>query len=380
MDNHRYDVVFLNFSVPLETRYSTMGELVNLVFNLNRIGVKSGICIIPPINFDSDKFSKSRNNLSLNIWNSLSMHKITASLVRRLLLKNSNEDLKNINILKVKNFDDLTKIDTRYMASWLWESAYVLNKIKLPDKVKKLQILHYGWIPEFLTDYFPEKHLTMFKEMYFSNMTKIAISKEQFNDFKDVKVYHWLQGINLKIFFNKKNGINQTLQILIPLRRPREKGAIYAIKAAEIIHHHNSNVKIISYGDYTGNIPDFMEHRGRVDMNDLIQLYRNSDIFILPSIQEGFSFPGLEAMASGCVVVSTKNGGSEQYIIDGVNGFLVENCNGEAIAEKVLELLNNKEYLNTIIKNAQVSVLEFSYEKAADRFKNILEEIDNSQQ
>lgn len=378
MGQSRYDIVFLNFGIPLETRYNTLGELINLVYYLNRYGIKSAICIIPFPDFYSNQ-SKKRNKLLDFFGNFLSSHQSIENIVRKLFLHYSKEDLINIDVLKVRELDDLKKIDTRCLVSWLWESAYMLNKIKLDNGTKKIQILHYGWMPDFLIDYFPSGLLSSFKETYFSDMIKIAISKNQFDDFKEVKVYHWLQGINLKLFFNTKNEIKKPLQILMPLRRPKEKGAVYAIEATEIIHRQDDKIKIISYGDYQGNIPSFIEHHGKIDIINLIKLYREADIYILPSLAEGFSFPGLEAMASGCIIISTKNGGSEQYINDSVNGFLVEASNAEAIAEKISELIKkDQEYLKTIITNAQKSVLEYSYEKAAERFSNIIKEIDNS--
>ena len=94
-------------------------------------------------------------------------------------------------------------------------------------------------------------------EAYYSGMTKVAISKEQTGDFNGRKVYHWLQGINVDIFFRQKAAICDPPRILIPLRKPKEKGAIYALQAAEIIFRHNRDVAINSFGDYKGKYPRF---------------------------------------------------------------------------------------------------------------------------
>ena len=110
-------------------------------------------------------------------------------------------------------------------------------------------------------------------------------------------------------------------------------------------------------------------------MDNFSNLYRESDIFILPSLEEGFSFPGLEAMASGCVVISTKNGGSDQYITDGFNGLLVERGDVKAMANAVLKLVDDPVTLRSLITNAQKVVWEYTYEKSAQRFINILKEI-----
>ena len=164
-----------------------------------------------------------------------------------------NYALKNININNLN--DKITLLNAGYGEDSeikIDENKITYTATALISSNQGKEIKIYS-LKTLITYQFP-----IFKEMYFSNMIKIAISKKQFSDFKDVKVYHWLQGINLQIFFNKKSSINQPLSILIPLRRPLEKGAIYAIKATEIIHEHNKDVKIISYGDYSGNIPDFM--------------------------------------------------------------------------------------------------------------------------
>jgi glycosyltransferase involved in cell wall biosynthesis len=47
------------------------------------------------------------------------------------------------------------------------------------------------------------------------------------------------------------------------------------------------------------------------------------DLFVIPSHQEGLCIAALEAMACGVPVVSTRCGGPEDYVIDGVTGQLV---------------------------------------------------------
>jgi glycosyltransferase involved in cell wall biosynthesis len=259
--------------------------------------------------------------------------------------------------------------------SWDWASAYYLAKFNVPS-FRKIQVLHYEPLEEYLKDYMPADLIPKFIEAYYSDMTKVAISKVQMGDFNGRKVYHWLQGINLDIFFRQKTAIGDPPRILIPLRKPKEKGAFYALQAAEIIFRHNRDVAISSFGDYKGNVPGFINHHGRVNFFTLLELYRESDIFVLPSIAEGFSYPGLEAMASGCALVSTRNGGSDQYITDRHDGILVEPGDGSALAKAVIELIENRRLLKKIIFNGQETVLGYSYQKASERFIEILREIE----
>ncbi|ARJ66570.1 hypothetical protein WV31_13270 [Magnetospirillum sp. ME-1] len=63
---------------------------------------------------------------------------------------------------------------------------------------------------------------------------------------------------------------------------------------------------------------------GEIAHDQLAAFYQNLDLFVLPSHQEGLCIAGLEAMASGVPVISTRCGGPEDYVRDGETGFLVE--------------------------------------------------------
>ncbi len=78
---------------------------------------------------------------------------------------------------------------------------------------------------------------------------------------------------------------------------------------------------------------------------DLADFYRSLDLFVIPSDQEGLGIAGLEAMAAGCAVISTRCGGPEDYVVDGENGRLVGFDPGElagAIAEILLDVARHR--------------------------------------
>ncbi len=76
----------------------------------------------------------------------------------------------------------------------------------------------------------------------------------------------------------------------------------------------------------------------REDVPHLLQLM---DVFVLSSLDEGFSLVTLEAMAAGKPVVVTRSGGPEEIVEDGVHGDLVPTNDASAIAEKTLLLLQD---------------------------------------
>jgi D-inositol-3-phosphate glycosyltransferase len=71
-------------------------------------------------------------------------------------------------------------------------------------------------------------------------------------------------------------------------------------------------------------ISSYVKFLGEISSIDLRKEYENADIFVLTPKQEGLGIVFLEAMSYGLPVVSTKCGGSEGIIQDGVNGYLIE--------------------------------------------------------
>lgn len=77
---------------------------------------------------------------------------------------------------------------------------------------------------------------------------------------------------------------------------------------------------------------------GRRD--DVPALLRGSDVFVFPSLAEGFALALLEALAVGLPVVATRVGGAEEAITSGENGFLVPPGDPEALAAALIALLD----------------------------------------
>ncbi|MBW2312150.1 MAG: glycosyltransferase [Deltaproteobacteria bacterium] len=75
--------------------------------------------------------------------------------------------------------------------------------------------------------------------------------------------------------------------------------------------------------------------------HDIPQLLAASDISVVASHEEGFSNVILESMASGLPVVATRVGGNPEAVVDGVTGWLVPPRNPTAMAEKIIDLLND---------------------------------------
>ena len=103
--------------------------------------------------------------------------------------------------------------------------------------------------------------------------------------------------------------------------------------------------------------------------------YRAADVFVLPSLIEGFPMALLEAMAHGCAVASTDCGGPRHIIRDGENGLLVAQGDEAALAAG-LERLMGDEGLRQRLGEAAVEVCDrFSPERIRGQWWSLFGEL-----
>ncbi|MBO6087994.1 glycosyltransferase family 4 protein [bacterium] len=112
---------------------------------------------------------------------------------------------------------------------------------------------------------------------------------------------------------------------------------------------------------------------GELEQEQVYEKMRESDVFILPSTDETFGMVYLEAMASGCITVCTKNDGIDGIIKDGENGFLTE-PDVENIKDTILKIKTlPPETIETIKQNTLETVKEYTSSKVAENYlKEIL--------
>ena len=127
----------------------------------------------------------------------------------------------------------------------------------------------------------------------------------------------------------------------------------------------SSTPKLLALAEAHG-ISKHIQFLGRLSQEKLKAFYQSLALFLIPSEQEGLAIVGIEAMACGVPVISTKCGGPEAYVQHGFNGYLCE-FDAFEIAKCVSELLENGEQYLKFSKAARTRVLE---DYAQDAFES----------
>ncbi len=89
---------------------------------------------------------------------------------------------------------------------------------------------------------------------------------------------------------------------------------------------------------------------GYVPFIDLIKFYNSADLFVFPSLYEGFGLPPLEAMACGCPVITSNTSSLPEVVGDA--GIMVDPNNLIELTDKMYHILTNESLKMDLIKKA----------------------------
>jgi glycosyltransferase involved in cell wall biosynthesis len=145
----------------------------------------------------------------------------------------------------------------------------------------------------------------------------------------------------------------QEITLLFVGRLHNAKGLNYLLEALSLIGTDGLKLRVVgdtkSYGNHSSQIFDLVqtlgiknqiEFTGEVcNIETIIRIYREADIFVLPSVWDTAPVCLWEAMCMGLPIVATNVGGIPEFVEDNVNGFLVPPKNSKALKEAILKLI-----------------------------------------
>jgi glycosyltransferase involved in cell wall biosynthesis len=94
---------------------------------------------------------------------------------------------------------------------------------------------------------------------------------------------------------------------------------------------------------------------------DIRVAYRDADVFVFPSLVEGFGMVTMEAMGSGLPVIVTE--GSKAVVRDGTDGFVLEPGNVDALVESMTRLAEDASLRNTLGRHARQQAHLYTWDR-----------------
>lgn len=149
------------------------------------------------------------------------------------------------------------------------------------------------------------------------------------------------------------------------------KGLGYLVRAWQELDLRDAKLKIMGC-KAAFDVPN-METLGWIPDEEVLEVYRGADVFILPSLEEGMALVTLEAMASGLPCIVTRQTGAP--IEDGKDGMVIPIRDVKAIKNSLWWFYDNRGAIKRMGRNARKKAEKMPWSKFREDFMKTLEEI-----
>ncbi|HHX00573.1 MAG TPA: glycosyltransferase [Acholeplasmataceae bacterium] len=219
-----------------------------------------------------------------------------------------------------------------------------------------------------------------------SNATKLSAINATNIDSNKYKVIY--NGIDLKPFINaKKVGSIPKAKdekiIVCVARLEHRKRQKFLIDAFNLVKHKvNAMLVLVGDGPLYNELKNYIKEldlESRVlllgSRNDVPSILKEADLFILPSMEEGFGNVIIEAMAAKVCVIASKVGGIPEIITHNENGLLFDVDNINLLSKLIIDVITNDNLRNKIAEKALETVNKFSKENMVNEHEKTYQEL-----
>jgi glycosyltransferase involved in cell wall biosynthesis len=179
-------------------------------------------------------------------------------------------------------------------------------------------------------------------------------------------------GIDLERFFPTQAERPETLTILMLHHEVAFKGVADGLSVLRRIHAAFPEIQIRLFGMHP--FPEkepWMDHVQNPSPEALLALYQQADIYLAPSLKEGWHLPPMEAMACGCAVVATRVGCIPVLESDG-NLLSAEPGDVEGLFQHLDSLVRNPDLLRATARKGRETILKYGWENKSRDLEKVL--------
>ena len=249
-----------------------------------------------------------------------------------------------------------------------WTSSYYVNRLK-ESKGKKSYLAqdHEIW----------NCNEELAKGSYKLDISKIVVSsylKNLLDRIYDEDSIEIMPGIKYDVFYNDNKIFNEPPVISFAdhqLENKNIKGAISVIKK---LKNNYPELKFKVFGVSKFNeFPEFVEFKACRDDEDVRKMYCGSDIFLFPSLYEGFGLPPAEAMACSCAVVGNAVAAFPEFSIHEKNAVHCDPDDINGLYEGLCSLIEDREKLKRISFAASEDIRKvLNWEDSLNKFEEVI--------
>lgn len=259
----------------------------------------------------------------------------------------------------------------RVPGDYAWEQA--TQRYRVTDSIDEFQNKKYSRRIEFLRKIqkltVNGANTVITPSMYFKHLVSKWVKNPE-------KVFCIYNGIDLSVI-PKHTGIYESKTIVSAGRLVPWKGFATLIKILRFLPEWK--LFIVGDGPMREELKKFsvqngVESRvffwGQIQREELIRKIQNSEVFVLNTSFESFSFQVVEAMVAGTPVITTKIGNLSEIIDDGKSGILVTPDDERALISAIRHLSSDKLFREKIITEARGKSQQFSVGNTSDSLLN----------
>ena len=200
-------------------------------------------------------------------------------------------------------------------------------------------------------------------------------------------------GVDLGIFrknkgnFRKKYGVDGKMILFVGQPIPR-KGPEYLVRSMKYVIEKFPECKCVFIGYKPNAEIEKLCHElglennimfiGFLEEEDKIDAYKEADVFVMPTLYEGFGIVFVEAMASGCPIITTNVAGVPEIVEDRKNGLLVKPKDETAIAKAVIKILSEKKMASKFSENNIKKARLYDWNKLVNLYEECFEDAINN--
>lgn len=271
-------------------------------------------------------------------------------------------------IRQFKTYEDMTlalsPVDAIKVATW-WETAEV---VFLASTHKGIPI---QFVQEFETWFYPDDRVARAAVVasYRPEFRYITIADYQLEELQEIGISAELisVGYDETIYFPISEDTSEKSGMLAVGRSFFQKNFEMTYKAWLMMGEKRPHLTLF------GHEPKIISNERSTymvmpDNPTVNQLYNSSQIFVQTSRHEGFCLPIIEAMASGCPVITTDSHGNRGFCFDGENCIIVEHDDVEGLSHKIEELIGNPQLQNKLRTAGLETATKFSWQTLLEQY------------